>query len=210
MTLVLVARHGETDWNAEHRFQGHADRPLNARGRAQAEALADLVDGIPLAAVVASDLVRARETAEVVAARHGLPVRVEPELREVDVGTWTGRTEPELREAEPEAYARWRTGLPGWSGGETYEQMAARVVAALLRIAADYEDDGRPILLVGHGATIRAFEAATTGEDQQAVRRRRYLVPNGSLGSVEAGVGGLSDFRGEADLGALVGSPRGL
>ena len=210
MTLVLVARHGETDWNAEHRFQGHADRPLNERGRAQAESLADLLDGVPLAAVVSSDLLRARETAELVAARHDLCVRVEPDLREVDVGTWTGRTEPELREAEPEAYARWRTGLPGWSGGETYEQMAVRVVAALLRLAADYEDEGRPILLVGHGATIRAYEAATTGEGQQAVRRRRYVVPNGSLGTVEAGAAGLSDFRAEADLGALVASPPGL
>jgi probable phosphoglycerate mutase len=210
VTLVLVARHGETDWNAEHRFQGHADQPLNARGRAQAEALADLLDPVPLAAVVSSDLVRARDTAELVAARHGLSVRVEPELREVDVGTWTGRTEPELRKAEPEAYARWRTGLPGWIDGETYEQMAVRVVEALLRVAAEYEDDGRPILLVGHGATIRAYEAATTGEDQQAVRRRRYVVANGSLGSVEAGAGGLSDFRAEADLGALVGSPPGL
>ena len=210
MTLVLVARHGETDWNAEHRFQGHADRPLNARGREQADALAELLDDVPLAAVVSSDLMRARETAEVVSARHGLPVRVEPELREVDVGTWTGLTTEEARDAEPEAYARWRTGLPGWSGGETYEEMAVRVVAALQRVAADYEDDGRPILLVGHGATIRAYEAATTGEDQQTVRRRRYVVPNGSLGSVEAGAGGLSDFRPEADLEALVGSSRGL
>jgi broad specificity phosphatase PhoE len=192
VTLVLVARHGETDWNAEHRFQGHADRPLNARGRVQAEALAELLDGVPLAAVVSSDLGRARETAELVAGRHGLTVRIEP------------------GETEPEAYARWRTGLPGWTGGETYEEMAVRVVAALMRVAADYEDDGRPILLVGHGATIRAYEAATTGEDQQAVRRRRYVVPNGSLGSVEAGPGGLSNFRAEADLGALVGSPRGL
>ena len=165
---------------------------------------------VPLAAVVSSDLVRARDTAELVAARHGLPVRVEPELREVDVGTWTGRTESELRESEPEAYARWRTGLPGWSGGESYEEMGVRVVASLLRVAADYEEDGRPILLVGHGATIRAFEAATTGEDQPAVRRRRSVVPNGSLGSVRAAAGGLSDFRAEADLRGLVGSPRGL
>jgi len=210
VTLVLVARHGETDWNAERRFQGHADRPLNARGRAQARALADRLAGIPLAAALASDLARARDTAEVVATRHGLTVRVEPELREVDVGSWTGRTEQELRETQPDAYGRWRGGLPGWRDGETYDEMAARVVPALRRVAADHAEDGRPILLVGHGATIRALEAAATGEDLRALRARRPVVPNGSLWAVRATPSGLVDFRAGPDPAVLVGSLRGL
>jgi probable phosphoglycerate mutase len=210
VTVVLVARHGETDWNAERRFQGFADRPLNARGRAQAEELAARLAGVPLAAVLASDLVRARDTAAVVAARHGLSVRVEAELREVDVGSWTGRTAAEVRAAEPEAFARWRRGHSGWTGGETYEVMGARVVRALVRLAAEHADGGRPLLLVGHGGTVRALEAAATGENLRAVRARRPEVPNASLWAVRATRAGVSDFRAGADPAGLLAASPGL
>jgi broad specificity phosphatase PhoE len=203
VTLVLVARHGETDWNAERRFQGHADRPLTARGRAQAAALAERLAAVELAAVVASDLARALRTAEAVAARRGLPVRVERDLREVDVGSWTGRTAAQVREDEPDAYDRWRDGLPGWSGGETYDAMAARTVAAVLRVAADLGRDGRPLLLVGHGGTIRALEAAADREPLRSVRTRRPVVANGSLWAVRATPSGLVGFRAGADPAGL-------
>ena len=90
MTTLLLARHGETDWNRARRWQGHAVRPLTDRGRAQAAALSDRLADIALDAVYSSDLRRARETAEAVALPHGLDVIVLPELREVDVGSWEG------------------------------------------------------------------------------------------------------------------------
>jgi broad specificity phosphatase PhoE len=90
MTTVYLARHGESDWNVERRWQGHADRPLTERGREQAELLAGRLADVKLDAVYASDLRRAWETAQAVAATRGLEVVRLPELREVDVGSWSG------------------------------------------------------------------------------------------------------------------------
>src|SRR5579862_9961834 len=85
MTTLLLVRHGETDWNAERRWQGHADVPLNARGRDQSETLAEQLGGEDIDAIYSSDLSRARDTALAVARRLHLSVVVDPDLREVDV-----------------------------------------------------------------------------------------------------------------------------
>src|SRR2546421_2092518 len=90
MTTLLLVRHGETDWNADGRLQGHTDRPLSDFGRRQARQLAEELANESLEAIYASDLARARETAEIVGKRLGLPVVLEPELREKDWGTGEG------------------------------------------------------------------------------------------------------------------------
>ncbi len=148
MTTILLARHGETDWNLERRVQGHADTPLNATGQAQARALADELADEPLDAVYSSDLARAYETALVVAERKGLEVVVLPELREKHFGTWEGLTDAEILASYPHA----RDG--NWGDGETREAMSRRVLAALARIAAEHPE-GR-ILVVAHGGPLRA------------------------------------------------------
>src|SRR5580765_6857553 len=94
-TLVLV-RHAESTWNAEGRWQGHADPPLSDAGRAQAEALAEDLAGERFDAVYTSDLARAAQTAEIIARRFGLPAVSDPALREVDVGSWSGLTREEV------------------------------------------------------------------------------------------------------------------
>ena len=106
MTTILIARHGETDWNREGRYQGHADPPLNATGRAQAGQLAETLTGARLEAVYSSDLRRAAETGTIVGERLGLPVNKEPGLREIDVGTWQGLTQAQIdgREWDGETY----------------------------------------------------------------------------------------------------------
>jgi uncharacterized phosphatase len=147
-TTILLVRHGETDWNVERRVQGHTDRPLNETGRAQARALADELEGTPLDAVYASDLVRAHETARIVAARRGLDVVVIPDLREREFGTWEGMTDREILDRFPHA----RSGP--WGDGETPEQMSRRVFEALRRIAETHPD-GR-VLVVSHGGPLRA------------------------------------------------------
>src|SRR3954451_11247139 len=120
MTTVYLARHGESDWNVERRWQGHADRPLTERGRQQARPLAERLAAVDLDAVYASDLRRAWETAEAVAAPKGLQVGRLPELREVNVGSWCGLTRDECAERFPEAFARWQAGGFGWDEGESY------------------------------------------------------------------------------------------
>ena len=92
MATLLLVRHGETDWNADGRLQGHTDRPLSDFGRRQARQLAEELADESLEAIYASDLARARETAEIVGGRLELPVVLEPDLREKDWGTWEGLT----------------------------------------------------------------------------------------------------------------------
>ena len=182
MATILLARHGETDWNAARRWQGHTDRPLTDRGRAQAEALAERLDGTELECVYASDLTRARETAAAVAKRKGIDLRTLPELREVDVGSWAGLTKSEAQARFPEAFERWKDGHVGWQDGETYEAMAERVTAALRRIAADHQD--APVLVVSHGGPIRAIHATALGLDVHTYRRMRPVEPNARLSAV--------------------------
>jgi probable phosphoglycerate mutase len=150
VTTLLLARHGETDWNRQLRFQGHADQPLNDTGRRQARELAGRLRNEPIAAVYASDLRRASETAEIVAQSLGLPLGLDPRLREIDVGSWQGRTRAEL------------DGV-AWDG-ESYDDHRLRVVAALRDISDSYP--GACVLVVGHGGTLRRVQEAALGEAQ--------------------------------------------
>jgi probable phosphoglycerate mutase len=176
VTTILLARHGETDWNREGRFQGHADPPLNETGLAQAAELAAELEGVELAAVYSSPLRRALETAEVVAAGHGLEPRAVDALREVDVGSWQGLTRAEVEARFPEQFARWLDYDKGWEGGESYEEMGRRVVAALLELAAAHEDER--ILAVTHGGPIRAAFAFADGTSHADARRLGPTIGN--------------------------------
>lgn len=187
MTTILLARHGETDWNREGRFQGWADPPLNATGRAQAVDLSVQLMAEELAAVYSSPLRRAYETAEVVAASRGLePVTVDA-LREVDVGSWSGLSRAEIEQRFPEQYARWLDYGQGWEDGETYEQMVDRVVEALQELAEGR--DGERILAVTHGGPMRAASAFADRVSYAEARRRSPVVGNTAVleFAVEAG-----------------------
>ena len=178
MTTLLLVRHGETDWNRDGRWQGHADTPLNERGREQARALAARLDGEPIAAVYASDLARARETAEIVAASLGLEVRVDPRLREIHFGGWEGLTSAEIEQRFPEEVARWRAddGANAFAGGETYARMGERVVDALSEIAAAHPT--QTVLVILHGGPIRGLLAHAAGITYGEQRRLRAHLAN--------------------------------
>jgi len=153
VTTILLARHGETDWNRDGIWQGWADPPLNETGRAQARELAEQLRSVPFDAVYSSDLRRAHETAEIVAAPHAVPVVADAGLREIDIGSWSGLTRAEIDE-------RFPTGER--PDGETRDQHAARVLDAVERIAR--ANPGRRILLVTHGGTMRALHGHVTDE----------------------------------------------
>jgi broad specificity phosphatase PhoE len=185
-TIVLV-RHGETDWNRERRFQGHADQPLNEVGRLQAGELADILGGGRLAAVYTSPLRRASETAAIVAERLGLDAHELDALREIDVGSWQGLTIDEVKTRFPEASPLdWRS---GWRDGETHDELDARVIPALLDLARRHV--GESVLGVTHAGPIRTALAAATGLSHEESRARigplkncavfRFAVGDGSL-----------------------------
>ena len=198
MATILLARHGESDWNRDRRWQGHADRPLTDLGREQARALADRLAVTELDAVYSSDLERARETAAIVAESHELSVRELSDLREVDVGSWSGLTRAEAEERYPNAFRRWTEGEEGWDDGETYEQLSERVVGALLTIAARHPRDR--VLLVAHGGSIRAVHAAALGVDVHEYRRIQRVEPNATLSAVCVEDGRLTELCRAEDL----------
>jgi probable phosphoglycerate mutase len=147
MTTLLLIRHGETDWNAAGRLQGHTDRPLNEYGRRQARELADRLARDGIQAVYASDLARARETAEILGARLGLDVVVDPDLREKNWGSWEGLTSDERAQIEFE--------------GESTEAHRERVLRAVQRIAEAHP--GERVAVVMHGGSLRRIQAAVSG-----------------------------------------------
>ena len=158
MTRILLARHGETEWNAVRRVQGWTDIPLSDTGHAQAEALAQRLSRIPLAAVYSSDLSRAAQTAAPAAARQGLTVQTVPELREKGFGDWEGLTQADLERDYPDLWHRYHVArdldalVPG---GETWPQVQARLSASLHRILAAHPGPDEAVLLVGHGGSGR-------------------------------------------------------
>jgi probable phosphoglycerate mutase len=193
-TTILLVRHGETDWNRDQRVQGQSDPPLNELGREQSRELAATLAGERVDAIYASDLRRARETAEILAAELGLPVVVDPDLRELDFGDWEGSTIDELTAQFPDAVERWRSGdeVP-WDGGETREAMAERVRSAVRRLAAIH--DGGRILLVAHGGPVRVLlmdaEGLAFPEQRREFRRiqncdlSKIAVENGSIRRID-------------------------
>lgn len=184
MATILLARHGETEWNRERLWQGHADMPLNDHGREQARALAASLADVDLSAIYASDLHRAHETALIVAATKGLPVTAVPELREVDTGSWTGLSRAAVRDRHPAAYASFkaRTGR-GWEGGESYEELRTRILAALISIARGHAADER-LLVVTHAGPIRIAKAHAAGRDYARDRKAASQVTRTGLAAI--------------------------
>jgi broad specificity phosphatase PhoE len=148
VTRLLLVRHGETDWNADGRLQGQTDRPLSDFGRRQARQLAEELAGEPLDAIYSSDLARARETAEIVGERLGLPIVLDPDLREKDWGTWEGLTAVERDRVE--------------FAGESTEAHQERILHALRRISERHPPDVG-VLVVTHGGSMRRVQTATLG-----------------------------------------------
>jgi broad specificity phosphatase PhoE len=183
MTRILLARHGETDWNRDGRWQGHTDRPLNDVGRGQARALGSHLAGMEIDLLYSSDLSRARQTAEAAELATGLEAVVDADLREVDVGEWAGCTREQARERDPAWYREWVDGaVVGYRGGETYAELHRRSVRAFHRVLE--AGAGRTAVVVCHGGNIRAIvsEVVGLGADQ---RWRVAAVANCSLTAIE-------------------------
>jgi broad specificity phosphatase PhoE len=154
ITLVLW-RHGQTTFNAERRFQGQTDAPLNERGREQAARAARMLAALRPDAIFSSDLSRATETAAALARLTGLSVKLDPDLRERGGGAWEGMSEEQLRAEYADSYSTWTSAPPGWAppGGESGAEVADRASAALARIA-DSLPGGSLGVVVGHGGAL--------------------------------------------------------
>jgi probable phosphoglycerate mutase len=186
---VYLARHGQTAYNLERRFQGHLPVPLDDTGREQARDLAERANagaggwpgeggdasGVPFQALWCSPLLRARETADIVAERIGLTPREDARLMETDAGDWTDRLFADVAAEDPDGFAGFIEGRPDFAfpGGESFAAQGARVAAAL----ADVERRELPALVVCHGVVIRIALFQRAGHRVALAER----VPNAAL-----------------------------
>jgi probable phosphoglycerate mutase len=197
MTTFYLIRHGETDWNASGRWQGHTDVPLNELGRMQARRLAERLraEGVRLDAIYSSDLERAWETAQIIAAAMGCPPQPLVALREIDVGAWGGLTRAEVVARTPELIERLDSGEDVARGGdgERFADLYQRVVGAVERLAAAHPA-GR-LALVSHGGPVRAL-LLHAARDKVNALPRHFHIGNTSLSLLTGDASGW-------DLGAI-------
>jgi broad specificity phosphatase PhoE len=154
MTTLILIRHGRTTWNAEGRWQGQANPPLDETGLQQAAALAEYLKSEPIIALYSSPQTRARQTAEALAAALKLPITFDSRLAERNIGVWEGLTLAEVHERFPNVYHPewWINGAPG---GENHRDLTARASAAFGEIVAAHSDE--TVAVVSHGGTLNAY-----------------------------------------------------
>lgn len=178
-----LIRHGQTDWNAQHRWQGHAPTSLNAAGHEQARALGQHLRDKPIGAVYSSDLPRALQTAQAVAAYYNTEPITDPRFREVNVGVFQALFPDELRELYPDELASWRSGNLDYAppGGESRREFQERLEAAF----TDVTENGNhtDIAIVTHGGTIRHILRRICADDPRS--QEHLPVPNTSYTILE-------------------------
>ncbi len=160
MTRIILVRHGQTVWNIELKYQGHADIDLSSVGIEQADQVAARLAGLKPAAIYSSDLTRAFRTAEIIAAKHGLPVVKMPDLREVNFGEWEGKNYESINSQWPALMGKLFTHpdeieIPG---GETFQALQTRAMKAIDQMVIRHPEE--TVFAVSHGAAIRSILCA--------------------------------------------------
>ncbi len=185
MRLILI-RHGETEWNVTLQYQGHANIPLNDRGRWQARAVGERLRQLQASAIYASDIARAWETAEIIGESVGLTPQPMAELREIDVGQWEGLTPEELYRRFPDHMREYERD-PARTvrlEGESYAQLQERALVALQCIHETHQPD-ETVVAVSHGGTIRALLCHIIGLN--LIYFGRIWLDNGSITELRYG-----------------------
>lgn len=176
---LLLARHGQTDWNIAGRYQGQSDTPLNQTGQEQAKQLAKRLSKETLHAIYASDLARAKDTAQAIANFHQLEIQTDPRWRELSFGEWEGMTYKQMSAHSPALFEEWMRDPEHIStpNGETLQQLAQRVRAAFDEVKNKHED--QTVLVVSHSGALQALLAALLGVELN--RYWQFKVAQASL-----------------------------
>ena len=169
MTRLILIRHGETDWNAEGRWQGQIDVPLNENGRKNAREMAQSLEGVGIQAIYSSDLMRALETAQALGEAAGLDVQTDARLREIHQGDWQGMLVTEIQERYNQRFEQrmqdpWAVAPPG---GETVVQVQERVFRALDDILQKHTDE--TVAIVAHGFVIALLRVRLEGRPTEQI-----------------------------------------
>lgn len=152
---IILWRHGQTDWNVANKFQGHTDIPLNAVGEYQVKHAARLVVDMKPTAIISSDLSRAHNTAKALSDLNGLPIHIDPRLRETNCGNWEGLTGEEIRAVDHANLKEWSLGgdNPAGGTGDRRSEVGARAKAAIEDFLSD--KDNETLIVATHGGTAR-------------------------------------------------------
>jgi 2,3-bisphosphoglycerate-dependent phosphoglycerate mutase len=209
-TLICLARHGETNWNLERRFQGQLDIALNMKGRLQADALGRELADAHFDCIYSSDLQRAVATAAPHAARRGMEIIKKPELREKHDGVWHGLNHQEVAARFPEDYRHYLARRADYAapGGESLMRFAARVRAALTRIAEAHP--GQTVLVVAHAGTLDIAWRMATAKHLDETREYPVLNAAPNWVAYEGGRWSLLDWAREDDRNPVVAPYEGF
>ena len=190
---LFVVRHGDTAYSAKQQFAGSRDIPLSPTGIAQCRAVAGRLAHVPLSAIYASQAERARTSAEIIAAPHGLSVTVDNAFREMTLGRWEGYTRQEVAARFPDDYRTWRTAphTMSFAGAEALDDVRARVSAGLAQVADAHK--GEVVVLVTHAIIVRLLVLDALG-----------LGPE-RLWSIDASPAGITDIEYKAGAATLHG-----
>jgi len=178
-TTLLIIRHGETVWNAEHRFQGHGDSPLTETGRNQVAALGRRMEAINFDTLISSDLGRAQETASIIVEYTGHAVELDSRLRERNYGVLEGLTVPEIEAGHSEVYDQFNTDDPDYilPGGESHRQHYQRNIAFFEEVLTGRF--GKEVAVVAHGGVLDSIFRYVAGLPLK--QPRCYITTNASL-----------------------------
>jgi broad specificity phosphatase PhoE len=183
MGRLLIVRHGETEWNAEGRIQGHTDICLSDKGRRQALEVAYRLASTPIDVAYCSDLSRSSETARIILGERDIPLRLTPQLREYHKGVFEGLTAVEMQTRHPQMYAaslvRDLDFAP--TGGESIRQASARLAAFVAQIKEHHQEG--TVLMVGHGGSLRGAIVALLALPLEATWR--FVMRNCSLSIID-------------------------
>ncbi|WP_456455167.1 alpha-ribazole phosphatase [Thermovibrio sp.] len=166
MPKIILVRHGKTVWNAEGRYQGKMDIPLNEEGKEQARKVGEALKGFPVKAVYSSPLSRCKSTAEEIAKHHNLEVKVKEGFKEIDHGEWEGMLASEVEKRYPELLKLWREkpSRVKMPKGESLEEVYKRAVKAFEEVVKEHQEEDL-IVIVGHDATNKVLMCYLLGTD---------------------------------------------
>lgn len=181
---IYLVRHGETDFNVQHRWQGHLQTPLNENGQAQVAALGEYFKTIAVDEIISSDLIRAHDTAHAIAEAKGMTIVDDVRWREFSLGAFEGRTRDELLELMPEAVEQWNNSSDfAPEGGESRNQTQVKAYSAWLDVSS--RDDIETALVVSHGGTLRMVMKAIFADDMEKIRHQKLHFSNTSITILE-------------------------
>ncbi|MED5016752.1 histidine phosphatase family protein [Paenibacillus chibensis] len=176
-TLIYLVRHGETEWNVDHRMQGHQDSPLTELGVKQAEWLGESLRNEPIDIVYSSSSRRAYRTAEIIKGDREIDIHTLDEFKEINLGIWEGKTQAEVKANDPEQFHYFWNDPAEYKvqGSETFEDVFNRVMNGLNQIIQNNE--GRSILLVTHTVVVKLIMSYFEGRPMKDLWNPPYIHP---------------------------------